>query len=68
MGGGLLMKKLLLVEVLSAELIPQEFADSWGIEEKTIWEEIQATEKDFQEYESLRLALEEKLEQIRQAN
>lgn len=59
------MRKLLLVENLSDELIPEEYADSWGIESKTIWATLEATESDFQEYESLRLALEEKLEQIR---
>ena len=62
------MRKLLLVENVSDELIPEEYADSWGIQQKTIWATLEATESDFQEYESLRLALQEKLEQIREAN
>ena len=60
------MRKLLLVESTAAELIPEEFRDSWGIKGATIWAELQATPEDFQEYEELRIALDDKLEQIRQ--
>ena len=62
------MRKVLLVENVSDELIPEEYADSWGIQGKTIWATFEVTESDFQEYESLRLALQEKLDQIREVN
>ena len=60
------MRKLLLVESTAAELIPEEFRESWGIKGATIWAELQATPEDFREYEELRIALDDKLEQIRQ--
>ena len=60
------MRKLLLVESTAAELIPEEFRDSWGIKGATIWAELQATPEDFREYEELRIALDDKLEQIRE--
>ena len=53
------MRKLLLVESTAAELIPEEFRDSWGIKGATIWAELQATPEDFQEYEELRIALDD---------
>ena len=59
------MTKLLLVEINTTELVPEEYADSWGLDPAAVWEKLEATPKAFKEYEELRIALDEKLDQIR---
>lgn len=58
--------RLLVVESINDELIPEMYRESWGISDKKIWETIEASDADFQKYEELRIALDDLKEEMKE--
>jgi hypothetical protein len=59
------MIRLLVVESVTDELIPERYRESWGISNRKIWETIEVSHADFQRYEELRIALDELKEEMK---
>jgi hypothetical protein len=59
------MMKLLVVESVTDELIPERYKETWGISNKKIWDTIEVSDADFQRYEELRIALDELKEELK---
>ena len=55
--------KVMLIESASDELVPERYAETVmkGAHRRTHWKTLEISEKDFQRYEELRLALDELL-------
>lgn len=58
--------RLLVVESINDELIPEMYKETWGISDKDIWEVIEASDADFQRYEELRIALDDVKEEMKE--